>query len=309
MNLISKLQFCPIGTKFYSTLHGDIYFLRIESNHIVCSSNALSSSANEYYFTSRGSLANYPECECIIFPSKTCREWGKVNYNDYPEGSFLYVKTKASKNEYLFIKANYTTPIEYITKYKCHVIKKRYGWGDLCVRGLRSFDSYAITLDEGIQEIREMNDDEKEIMLSILAEHGYKYDFTDRVIKTIECGKFKVGQYIKSKTSSESFVIESITNNGYKFEDHPGIYSFTEIDNNYELDQFTVDHFKPFMKVLGWNEFERIWVCDFYSHYDDMGVYRFQCIGDGYKKIIPYNNSTKSLLKTDLDAPDYYKDL
>lgn len=309
MNIISKLQFCPIGTKFYSTLHGDIYFLRIEHNHIVCSSNALSLSANEYYFTSRGSLVNYPECECIIFPSKTDRDWDNVNYNDYPEGSFLYIKTKALASEYLFIKADHPTPTKYRTKYKCNIVKNGQKWTNLHVYGLNTSDVHAITADEDIQEIREMSDDEKEIMLSILAKHGYRYDFDNRVIEKVEYGKFKVGQVIKSKTTSESFIIASVTNNGYIFEDRHEIFSFAEIDDSYELDQFTIDHLKPFMQVLGWNECDKIWVCDFYSHYEDGEAYRFQCIGDGYKKIIPYNDLTKSLRKTDLDAPDYYKDL
>lgn len=76
LNLIELLKDCPIGTKLYSTIHGDVEFelideykphpiiTRVDDDLKVC-------------FTADGKMCSFYEGECILFPSRDQRDWSK----------------------------------------------------------------------------------------------------------------------------------------------------------------------------------------------------------------------------------------
>ena len=76
INLIEILKDCPIGTKLYSTIYGDVTFelidehkphpiiTRVDDDLKVC-------------FTADGKMYSFYDGECILFPSKEQRDWSK----------------------------------------------------------------------------------------------------------------------------------------------------------------------------------------------------------------------------------------
>lgn len=74
MNIAEILKDCPKGTKFYSTVYGDVYLVEVRTNSgypiVVKASDNMHKS-----FTSNGKLLNSFNGECTLFPSKENRDW------------------------------------------------------------------------------------------------------------------------------------------------------------------------------------------------------------------------------------------
>lgn len=76
INLLEILKDCPIGTKLYSTIYGDVTFelidehkphpiiTRVDDDLKVC-------------FTADGKMYSFYDGECILFPSREQRDWSK----------------------------------------------------------------------------------------------------------------------------------------------------------------------------------------------------------------------------------------
>ena len=83
LNLVEILKNVPEGTKLWSDVHGEITFVKIQDSigsEILCISkisNCSFSSKGEFY----SGLG-----QCILFPSKTQRDWSKFKV-DLPEGT------------------------------------------------------------------------------------------------------------------------------------------------------------------------------------------------------------------------------
>lgn len=89
INLVKILKDCPIGTKLYSPLFGEVIFDGIEEawdcdnqeikNIVVITETTDSESFSEYgvYFN----FSCYDNSECMLFPSKDQRDWSKFKVN------------------------------------------------------------------------------------------------------------------------------------------------------------------------------------------------------------------------------------
>ena len=76
IDLTKILDGCPMWTKFYSTIHNEISFKRIELSKdypIIFDSDAI---GGEVILTEKG-MALRGVGECIVFPSKDQRDWSK----------------------------------------------------------------------------------------------------------------------------------------------------------------------------------------------------------------------------------------
>ena len=75
LNLVEILKDCPKGTKFYSTVYGEVEFEEIGNGGFpvkyVKSDDSLGSS------TAQGLLLSCFDGECTLFPSKEQRDWSK----------------------------------------------------------------------------------------------------------------------------------------------------------------------------------------------------------------------------------------
>ena len=77
MNIAEILKKCPKGMKLYSPIFGEVEFVKVkygESYAIHC----IVKDGTLDYFTSDGRLyCDYPDAECVLFPSKDQRDWNK----------------------------------------------------------------------------------------------------------------------------------------------------------------------------------------------------------------------------------------
>ena len=89
IDLIKILEDCPIDTKFYSSVYGEILFKKIDKNdnnypiriysRLVGQTIALT--RNGHYISTSGG-------ECVIFPSKDQRDWTKFTAPWYKKDKF-----------------------------------------------------------------------------------------------------------------------------------------------------------------------------------------------------------------------------
>lgn len=92
MNIAEILKKCPKGMKLYSPVFGEVEFVKVKYGesyaiHCITKDEALD------YFTSDGRLyCDFPDAECMLFPSKDQRDWRK----------FGIPKTKTKSKPYQF---------------------------------------------------------------------------------------------------------------------------------------------------------------------------------------------------------------
>lgn len=87
IDLTKILKNCPVGTKLYSSIYGEIYFEEIRSNGkypiiTITKSNYTAT------FTKEGFHYVDEDGECILFPSKDQRDWSKFTAPWYKKEKF-----------------------------------------------------------------------------------------------------------------------------------------------------------------------------------------------------------------------------
>ena len=78
IDLTKILKDCPIGTEFYHAGYGKVWFCGINLNNnypILLSFD--SNKINTFGVTSKGTVNNTYEGECLLFPLKEQRDWSK----------------------------------------------------------------------------------------------------------------------------------------------------------------------------------------------------------------------------------------
>ena len=76
LNLSKILRDCPKGTKLYSTIYGDVEFVKV-SNHLEYPIEVKRRCYSIGSFTNDGRLLAGYNGECVLFPSKEQRDWSK----------------------------------------------------------------------------------------------------------------------------------------------------------------------------------------------------------------------------------------
>ena len=77
LNLCEILKDCPTGTKFWSSMWGDVYFSGIKEEMICITVLMPGQETEEFSLLKNGKFYNLENAECIIFPSKDQRDWSK----------------------------------------------------------------------------------------------------------------------------------------------------------------------------------------------------------------------------------------
>lgn len=96
INIAEILKGCPIGTKLYSPIYGEVALLKVNSNskYPICITNGISCTAT---FTSDGRLyESYHSAECLLFPSREMRDWSKF----FKRGDVVYIKEANNVTDY-----------------------------------------------------------------------------------------------------------------------------------------------------------------------------------------------------------------
>lgn len=82
MNIAKILENVPNGTKLYSTVFGDVEFLYVnyELEHPIKVKTC--SNLCEYFDKEGKYNINYPDSECVLFPSRENRDWSKFQIEE-----------------------------------------------------------------------------------------------------------------------------------------------------------------------------------------------------------------------------------
>ena len=110
IDLTKILKNCPVGTKLYSPIYGEIYFEEIRSNGkypIITITKSIYAAT----FTKEGFHYADEDGECILFPSKEQRDWNKFTAPWYKNEKFDPKTLKAFDR---VLVRNYKT-----TKWRC----------------------------------------------------------------------------------------------------------------------------------------------------------------------------------------------
>lgn len=82
MDIAEILKKFPKGTKLYSSVYGEVELVCVKNNyiyHISCRKK----NGYEDSFTNDGRIYfDYPDAECVLFPSKDQRDWSKFGVTD-----------------------------------------------------------------------------------------------------------------------------------------------------------------------------------------------------------------------------------
>lgn len=86
IDLTKILKNCPKGTKFYSTVCGEVTLTTIENDTYPIGLE--NSTGDKFWVTKDGSFFNGLDGECILFPSKDQRDWSKFTASWYKKKKF-----------------------------------------------------------------------------------------------------------------------------------------------------------------------------------------------------------------------------
>lgn len=83
MNIAEILKICPKGLKLYSSIHGEVELVCVNEYSDRYPIYCKAKNGKDVTFTSDGRiLLEYPDAECILFPSKDQRDWSKFGVSD-----------------------------------------------------------------------------------------------------------------------------------------------------------------------------------------------------------------------------------
>lgn len=88
LNLIKILEKVPKGTKLYSLIDGEVTLK--DFKHCNFPILVTDKFGSDHFYSVDGKYRNTGVGECILFPSKECRDWGNFSV-DLPEGTPVMV--------------------------------------------------------------------------------------------------------------------------------------------------------------------------------------------------------------------------
>lgn len=309
MNIANLLKYCPIGTKLYSTVFGEVTFDRINMDEkypiLVYKIDGAHTSFDE-----EGRYIKCYNSECVLFPSKDQRDWSKFRL--------------PLKRGDIMMKADGTIPFiasgefykDTSPKYICGVD----------ITGHFSTGIYDWTSEFYIPASKEA----KKELFSKIAEAGYKWNADTLELEKIE-SKFKEGDVVVdrngdiilvSKANDSRIISNAVlyTDGSFTIYDDAITYFISDINSasiedknklfsalvreGYRYDEkqhrLIKQEFKPFDKVLMRNEDNQTWRACLFSHYRKDLYFLYVCVGcSAYKQCIPYEGNEYLLGTTD----------
>lgn len=299
-NNISKLlKDCPKGTKLYSPLCGECYFDRLNMGTIICKKQ----NTQEITFTSEGyyMLPVFDDCECVIFPSKECRDWSKFQ-RPFKDGDILISGLdNCGNNPFIFKQTN--------------------GIGNAqCYCAINCFEQLTLNNDNWtpIKGCRLATEEEKQKLFQVIEDNGYKWNAETKTLEEVIKPKFNIGDKVKKNRDTRLITIKDIKDNYYiiTIPDYfDNCYVTDKLlfsnQNNYELvpNKFDISNLKPFeSKVLVRDNDSNSWYpAIFGCKISTQSIYKYVTMtGKQHAQCIPYEGNEHLLGTTD-DCDEYYK--
>ena len=293
-NIAEILKDCPKGTNLYSTILGEVEYLKYKDDTIWVNRTSIGVS---YSFDQFGRYLSIEDSECVLFPSKENRDWRTFQI-PFKDGDII-----ADEHGNIAIYKGTMWYNKKLADYYC---------------GYRKWDNHFISEPKKdghfglIKEIRFSTEDEKQKLFDAIKANGYMWNAETNTLEKLVEPKFNVGDVIQDidtykvkitevNTEDECYGYESIITKGI------GSIGFSEQDN-WKLIQnkFDISTLKPFDKVLVRDNDTQKWTVDLFSFYDTTLVYPFSCVGHYISQCIPYEGN-EHLLGTTNNCEEYYK--
>lgn len=119
INLVKILKDCPKGTKFYSTVYGNIILDFVDTNNpfIFCIYMLEEDNNTPVSFTKEGKIYNIEDGECVIFPSKDQRDWNvwyinhlkeqkQKAFQSFNDGDYIHFSNSVDRWTVIYRKTN-----------------------------------------------------------------------------------------------------------------------------------------------------------------------------------------------------------
>ena len=324
INIVEILKHKPQGTKLYSSACGKCRLVEVDDKSFKISfynSKFGFMNGGEGYLDKNGKL--YDDGECVVFPSKEMRDWGKFSWKKgdvlvNKDGDVYIIFERFSDDTYCsFVGKYYLWKENNDTEQFCK--NERLLTSDFQKAGKDAAQTYISTIEERLggklnREILEIEKTQPEfkdgdivfmkgIKSELFAncifilkgeykdgdERAFYYAFynVDDKFTEAEYGNTKVHYSLRSATDSEKQqLFDALAKKGKTW----------DAEKKAIVDLKPKCEFKPFDKVLSRRCSEDYWVLNFYSHKTD---YYHVCIdGSSNLDCIPYNEETAHLLGT-----------
>lgn len=126
LELTKILDGCPMGTKFYSSIFGEVTFVRITAYPVYPIELKVYTKTSKdgliTYVTKDGRKEHDYDGECTLFPSKDQRDWSKFErFWDKPKDERFDPKTLQPFDKVL---ARYSTKSNWMCTFFSHIIDK-----------------------------------------------------------------------------------------------------------------------------------------------------------------------------------------
>ena len=296
---------CPEGTKLYSPIFGDVEFVKVFPENVICPIQIRLNNNLLENLTKDGRLFGEYNGECMLFPSKEQRDWSKF-------------KIKNSKKEDLVSPCEFNNGDILATNTGLQVFilqKAESGKRGNCYIGY-DFGENMLFSAGSWRFVRLATEEEKQKLFDAIKLNGYKWDAETNTLEKLVEPKFKVGDKIVNSFrkymggSGYQGTISEITDDKYIFIE--GSYIYINNQGSWELAQDKKDKFdpktlQPFDKVLVRDAVGELWRCAFYSHKRESDDKYATTNYWGFRYCIPYNANTKHLAITTQEAPEYYR--
>ena len=307
MNIAKILKYCPIGTKLYSPIVGEIKLNEVKGSYIEGVYTSIRGNNMSIVFTQEGKNPG-SNGECMLFPSKEQHDWNKFRI-PVKKGDIMMLIDEG----FPFI-ANGIITKEGGLEYICGVSKEP---NCLQISGLNN--SCTLWTDEFCIPASE---EAKKELFDKIAESGYKWNADTLKLEKIE-PRFKEGDFIKNMQGT-IYLVSKVYNNGtmhieaalsttsnlitnfsttQSFDD---MSLATEEEKNkllsalvregckYDKEQHKLvkQEFKPFDKVLVRDCSNQKWAINMFSYYNKEDKdFPYVCISDCFSYCIPYKGN------------------
>lgn len=332
INIAEILKDKPQGTKLYSSACGKCKLEEVDDKSFKISfynSKFGFMNGGEGYLDKNGKL--YDDGECVVFPSKEMRDWGKFAWK---KGDVLV--NKDGDVHIIFERFADDTYCSFVGKYYLwkenndteHFYEnERLLTSDFQKAGKDAAQTYISTIEERLggklnRETLEIEKTQPEFKDGdIVVTDAAPYSCYSKCIFILK------GDLNTNENSANSYVFFNINNNRISFDvldttiRDRNIHLATDSEKQQLFDAIEKDgkawnaekkaildlrpkvEFKPFDKVLCRNSKDDTWEADFFARltrkeidYTQSGKYL--CVGDLWMYCIPYNEDTKHLLGT-----------
>lgn len=315
MNIAEILKYCPKGTKLYSLVDGEVTLCDVDMD-LSYPITVYNKQKNVSQYTEDGRLFANSLGECLLFPSKDQRDWGKFKL-PVKKGDIMMLIGEG----FPFI-ANGIITKEGGLEYICGVLKEP---NCLQISGLNT--SCTLWTDEFCIPASE---EAKKELFTKMAEAGYRWNADTLELEKIE-SKFKIGDvvvdskhnlYLVAKVSNNNVIVIAIFSPYdilsvyeqiiYFHTNDMTLASITDrnrlfsalVKNGYKYDKehnsLKKQEFKLFDKVLVRDNNTDSWKADIYLGYDgECKVYHYKCARANYAICIPYEGNEYLLDTTD----------